>query len=126
MAREFVPFDEDVIEKELDDLEKASSSDLAKLDYCMRRYEKVSPKEDPSPAFVQSFEEGFLELRHKKGDYKGRLLYYMPKVPKGTEELVMLVVFRKEAQKTPQAAINLAEKRMNADIARRNMEEKNQ
>lgn len=126
MPREFVPFDEDEIEKELDALEKASISDLAKLDYCMRRYEQVNPKDDPSPAFIQSFDEGFLELRHKKGEYKGRLLYYVPRVPKGTEELVMLVVFRKETQKTPTAMISLAEKRMKADIARRKNEEEDQ
>ena len=124
MAREFVSFEEDAIEEELDALERASSSDLAKLDFCMRRYEQVSPKENPSPALVESFDEGFLELRHIKGDYKGRLLFYVPKVPKGTEELVMLVVFRKQTQKTPRAMIDLAEKRMKADMAKRNEEEK--
>ena len=126
MAREFVPFDEEVIEKELDALERASISDLAKLDFCIRRYEQVSAKENPSPALIETFDEGFLELRHIKGNYKGRLLFYMPKLPKGTEKLVMLVVFRKETQKTPPAMIDLAEKRMRADLAKRKLEEKNQ
>ena len=126
MPREFVPFDEAVIEKELDALEKASSSDLAKLDFCMRRYEMVSTKENPSPASIETFDEGFLEIRHIKGNYKGRLLFYISKLPKGTEELVMLVVFRKETQKTPQAMIDLAEKRMKADVAKRKMKEMNQ
>jgi phage-related protein len=124
MPREFVSFDDDAIEEELDALDKASSSDLAKLDFCMRRYEQVSPKENPSPALVESFDEGFLELRHIRGDYKGRLLFYVPKVPKGTEELVMLVVFRKQTQKTPQPVINLAEKRMKADVVKRYEKEK--
>ena len=125
MAREFVPFDEEVIDRELDALEKASSSDLAKLDFCMRRFEQVSPKENPSPALIESFDEGFLELRHIKGDYKGRMLFYMPKVPKGTEELVILVVFRKQTQKTPQDMVRLAERRMKADLAIRIEKEKN-
>ena len=91
----------------------------------MRRYEQVNHKENPSPAFIESFDAGFLELRHIKGNYKGRLLFYVPKAPKGTEELVMLVVFRKQTQKTPRAMIELAEKRMKVDMARRNDEEKN-
>jgi phage-related protein len=125
MPGKFVPFDEDEIEKELDALEKASSSDLAKLDFCIRRYEQVGAKENPSPALIESFNGGFLELRHMKGNYKGRLLFYMPKVPTGTEELVMLVVFRKETQRTPQAMIDLAKKRMKSDEDKRNKEEKN-
>jgi hypothetical protein len=83
MAREFGPFDETAIEDELDALEKASISDLAKLDFCMRRYEEVDPKENPSPALIRSFEKGFLELRHMKGDYKGRLLFYARKFSHG-------------------------------------------
>ena len=125
MAREFVPFDVETIDAELDALHKASKSDSSKLDFCIRRYQEASPKENPSPALIESFDEGFLELRHVKGDYKGRLLYYVPKLPKGTEELVMLVVFRKQTQKTPQATVDLAVKRMQADVAKRKEEKKN-
>ena len=65
-----------------------------------------------------------MELRHIKGDYKGRLLFYIPKFPKGTEEMVMLVVFRKQTQKTPQSIVKLAEKRMKADLTKRKQEER--
>ena len=119
MGREFVPFDEAVIEKEFEALERASVVDLAKLDFCMKRYEEVSPKENPSPAFIQTFADGFLELRHIKGDYKGRLLFYPATSPKETEDLVMLVVFRKQTQKTPAAVIELAVKRMRIDQEKR-------
>jgi phage-related protein len=119
MAREFVPFDENEIEKELDALKKSSISDLAKLDFCMSRYELVGANENPSPALIKPFDEGFLELRHFKGNFKGRLLFYLPK---GSEEMVMLVVFRKETQKTPMAKIDLAVKRMNVDIEKRKKE----
>jgi phage-related protein len=124
MTREFVPFDENVIDQEFEALRKSSSLDLAKLLFCIQRFEQVSPKDDPSPAFIQSFDAGFLELRHKKGEYKGRLLFYAPKAASGTEELVILVVFRKETQKTPNAMIKLAIKRMKQDLERRQTEEK--
>jgi phage-related protein len=125
MAREFVRFDQEVILAEIAALRKADKKDLAKLVYCIERYQDVSPKENPAPAMVESFDEGFLELRHENGAYKGRLLYYVPKVPTATEELVMLVVFRKQTWKTPKAMVNLAVKRMKADMERRKEEEKN-
>ena len=124
MPREFVPHDEPVIEAEADALKKAAKTDWSKLAYCIERYEEAGPKENPSPAMIEAFGEGFLELRHIKGDYKGRLLFYVPKSPKGTEDLVMLVVFRKQTQKTPQAMIDLAVRRMKADMERRKEEEK--
>jgi hypothetical protein len=106
MAREFVLFDENVIEKELGKLKESSKFDLAKLEFCTRYYQQLDPKKVPSPA-INSSDKGNLELRHKKGFYKARLLYCESKVPKGTEELVMLLVFRKDSQNTPKAMINL-------------------
>jgi phage-related protein len=72
---------------------------------------------------IESFDEGFKELRHEKGAYKERLLFYEPTVSQGTNKLVMLVVFRKQTQKTPKAEINKAKKRMAADIKHRKEEE---
>lgn len=119
MAREFVPFNEAVIDDEREALRKSSSVDLAKLDACMVRIEDTSPHENPSPAMIESFAEGFKELRHVKGDYKGRLLFYEPSIPKGTEDLVMLVVFRKQTQKTPRTVVRTAVERMNGDMRKR-------
>jgi phage-related protein len=119
MPREFVPFDVKVIDDEFDALRRSSSTDAAKLEFCINHFEEVSPKENPSPAMIESFGEGFKELRHEKGAYKGRLLFYEPNLPKGTEDLVMLVLFRKQTQKTPGAEIRKALRRMAQDIARR-------
>jgi phage-related protein len=123
VAREFVPFDGDAIDAEVEALKATSAIDWAKLAACIERYEEVSPRENPKPAMIESFEEGFLELRHFKGEYKGRLLFYVAKKPKGTEDLVMLVVFRKQTQKTPKATVALAVKRMKADMERRKQKE---
>lgn len=81
MARELVPFDEEEIDFEFEALRKSSSIDAAKLDFCIGRLEDVEPNENPSPAVVWTFAEGFKELRHKSGSYKGRLLYYEPSEP---------------------------------------------
>ena len=75
IGREFVPYDKEQIDAEFSALRTSSASDAAKLEFCIARYEELSPKENPSPAMIESFEEGFLELRHIKGDYKGRLLF---------------------------------------------------
>jgi len=126
VAREFVPFDEEEIDFEFEALRKSSSFDAAKLDFCIGRLEDVEPNENPSPAVVWTFAEGFKELRHKSGSYKGRLLYYEPSEPHlAKQELVILRVFRKSTQKTPKAEINKAIRRMNSDIQRRKNEEGN-
>jgi hypothetical protein len=62
--------------------------------------------------------------RHVKNDYAGRLLFYEPSgVTDGLQELVMLGVFRKEGQETPQRERKTAETRMKDDIDRRANEE---
>jgi phage-related protein len=126
VAREFVPYDEEQIDAEYAKLEASSERDAAKLDFVMERIEDTAPNENPSPAVVWTFEEGFKELRHMKGDYKGRLLFYEPTLPKGTEELVMLVIFRKQTQKTPKGEIAKAVKRMAADIEKRKQDDEKQ
>ena len=122
VSREFVPYDEAQIDAEFDALRISSPSDAAKLEFCIERCETVSPKENPSPAMIESFDEGFQELRHIRGSDKGRLLFYAPTLPRGTEEQVMLTVFRKQTQKTPKGTIEQAKRRMAADIERRKKE----
>lgn len=119
MGREFVPFDFDEIGKEFNLLDASSLRDAAKLDFCMKRIEQTSPKENPSPALVWTFADGLKELRHENANYKGRLLFYIPELPSGSQELVILHVFRKESQKTPRTAIKKALDRMKLDIAKR-------
>ncbi len=124
MSREFVPFDEEAIDREFAALGQASDRDFAKLAYCIQLYESLERGSNPNPAIIQSFESGILELRHFKGEYKGRLLFYVPELPKGTPELVMLVVFRKQTQKTPLQIVALAEQRMKLDRAARRAKDK--
>ena len=117
---EFVPFDQDQIDAEFEALERASASDAAKLEFCMELIEDTPAHENPKPALVRTFDEGFKELRHEKGIYKGRLLYYDPPMTAGeAQELVVLVVFRKQTQKTPNAIVNKAVSRMRLDLAKR-------
>jgi hypothetical protein len=51
-------FDQEVILAEIAALRKADKKDLAKLVYCIERYQDVRPKEKPAPAMVESFNEG--------------------------------------------------------------------
>ena len=116
MAREFVSFDEAVIDAEYADLAKSSSMDEAALLRCIERYETCG-RDDPSPALIKSFQEGFKEIRHIKGKYKGRMLFYeRPRVQGEKEILVELRVFRKETQETPLRERRIAEARMKAHI----------
>lgn len=115
MVRAFVPFDRRTIDRELDDLLRASAKDAAKLDFCVLRYQNVGFGENPSPAAIKQFKEGFLKLRHASGEYKGRLLFYVPNQPRGTSDLVILTVFRKETQKTPKEIVARAVQRMSKD-----------
>ena len=115
-----MPFDVEEIDVEFDALERSSPIDAAKLQFCMARLEDVNPNDNPSPAIVWTFDEGFKELRHKSGSYKGRLLFYEPKIPAGEADVfVMLRVFRKSTQKTPKSEIKKAIQRMNADRKKR-------
>jgi phage-related protein len=125
VPREYVPFDDEQIAQEFAQLDSSSPSDAAKLDFCMLRIEETLPHANPSPALVWTFKDGFKELRHIKGQYKGRLFFYEPNVPEGTQDLVMLVVFRKQSQKTPKTEIAKAMSRMIADLEARQKESEN-
>ncbi|CAN5638846.1 hypothetical protein BH11ARM2_BH11ARM2_25050 [soil metagenome] len=122
MPKKFVPFDKEVVLKELQNLARSGAKDAAKLDYCTERIEENGLERDNSPALVQYFDDGLIELRHNSGVYKGRMFFYMAEHPAGTEDLVVLRVFRKETPKTPQREISTAESRMKADRNRRKQE----
>jgi len=121
-VKKLVPFNKEIIDAEFASLRKSSAADVAKLLFCMQRFQTALQGENPSPALIKKFDDGLLELRHEKGQYKGRLLFYKASEPVGTEENVILVVFRKETQKTPTGVVEIALKRMRDDQLRRTQE----
>ncbi len=109
--REFVPFDEDTIRKELDEL---PARDAAKLISPMRHYEQCGMG-DPSPAQIDDYGYGLYRLRHIKPAYQGRLLFFAVARrhldPAGLERLVMLAVYKKQGQKAPGHILETAKRR---------------
>ncbi len=107
MQRAFLPFDEGTIQKELDEL---PSKDAAKLVALMNHYEQCGFG-NPSPAQVDDYGDGIYRLRHIKPAYQGRLLFFASIRSSGFEQLVMLVVYKKQGQKVPQHIVETARKR---------------
>ncbi|MGA2572023.1 MAG: type II toxin-antitoxin system RelE/ParE family toxin [Terracidiphilus sp.] len=107
MGREFVPFNEDTIRKELDGL---PPKDAAKLAALMDHYEHCGLG-NPSPAQVDDYGDGIYRLRHVKPAYQGRLLFFTSDRSSGFEELVMLAVYKKQGQKAPRHILEAAKKR---------------
>jgi phage-related protein len=107
MRREFIPFDEDAIQKELDEL---PPKDAAKLAALMSHYEQIG-FENPSPAQVDDYGDGIYRLRHIKPAYQGRLLFFASDSSSGFEELVILAIYKKQGQKAPLHVLETARKR---------------
>jgi hypothetical protein len=72
MIREFVPFHEETIRKELDEL---PPKDAAKLASLMGHYEQCGLG-NPSPVQIDDDGDGLYRLRHIKPAYQGRLLFF--------------------------------------------------
>lgn len=102
-----MPFDEDMIRKELDNL---SAADAAKLVDLMRRYETIGFG-NPAPARIDDYGEGLYRLRHIKPAYQGRLIFFTVDRIAGFERLIILAVYKKQSQKTPVAVIETAKRR---------------
>jgi phage-related protein len=107
MVREFVPFHEDTIRKELDEL---PPKDAAKLASLMEHYEHCG-WENPSPAQVDDYGDGLYRLRHIKPAYRGRLIFFAEDRSAGFERLVILAVYKKQGQKAPQHILDTAKRR---------------
>lgn len=107
MRREFVPFDESIIQKELDEL---PPRDAAKLAALMSHYEQCGLG-NPSPAQVDDYGGRIYRLRHIKPAYQGRLLFFASDRSSGFEELVILAVYKKQGQKAPMHILETAKKR---------------
>jgi hypothetical protein len=75
VRREFVPFDEDVIKGEFDDLPSNEADKLAAL---VAHYQLCS-RGNPAPAQIDDYGEGLLRLRHVKPAYQGRMIFLQRK-----------------------------------------------
>src|ERR1035441_3243590 len=107
MIREFIPFHEDTIRKELDEL---PSKDAAKLASLMDHYEQCGLG-NPSPAQVDDYGDGLYRLRHIKPAYQGRLLFFATDCSAEFGRLVILVVCKKQGQNALQHILETAKRR---------------
>ena len=107
MRRDFVPFDEEIIQKEFDAL---PATDAAKLGMLMDHYETVGLG-NPAPVQIDDYGDGLFRLRHIKSAYQGRLIYFTVDRSAGYERLVILTVYKKQSQKTPANLIETAKRR---------------
>lgn len=107
MRREFVPFDEQTIQKELDEL---PAKDADKLVALISHYE-VCGNENPMPVQVDSYGDGIYRLRHMKPAYQGRMLFFTSERTRDFERLVILAVYKKEGQRTPTIILDTAKRR---------------
>jgi phage-related protein len=114
MRREWVFYDREVIQGELDGL---SSKDAAKLTSLMDYYRTVGFA-NPSPAQVDDYGGGLYRLRHVKPAYQGRLIFFAAEKAAGIERLVVLTVYKKESQDVPKHVLDRARSRM-AEYRRR-------
>jgi len=107
VRREFDFFDDELIAREFDEL---TAKDAAILAVVMDRYQDVG-FDDPRPAKVQDYGEGIKCIRHIKGNYKGRALFYVGESISGYQKLWILTVYRKESQEVPQHVLDRAKAR---------------
>jgi len=116
VRREFEPFDQEVIEAELEAL---PPKDAAKLVALMTHYEQ-SGFRNPSPAQIDDYGDGIFRLRHLKPAYSGRLLFFCVDRVQGAERLIILLVYKKEGQKVPLRLLGKAKERMKQWEQKRN------
>ena len=60
---------------------------------------------------IDGYGDGIYRLRHVKPAYAGRLLYFVVDRRAGYERLIILLVYKKEGQKTPAHVVETARRR---------------
>lgn len=108
MVREFTFFSFDVIESELQSLQ---DRDRAKLISVMEHYEQAGFG-TPYPADIADYGNEIKRIKHSKNAYQGRALFFVSESREGYQKLVVLTVFKKEANKVPNHVIERARQRM--------------
>ena len=107
VKREFIPFDEEIIRRELYAL---PDGDRAKLEALIEHYEAVGFG-NPAPAQVDDYGAGLYRLRHIKPAYQGRLIFFVVDRTKGFERFVIVTVYKKQSKRTPLGVIETAKRR---------------
>jgi len=108
MQRKFIPFDEQIIRKELDSL---PDRDAAKLVAVMEHYEQCG-RGNPAPAQIDEYPGGIMRIRHAKSAYQGRAVYFsVERGEGGIERLIVLTVYKKEGTKVPASVLTTAQRR---------------
>jgi len=107
MTREWIFYNQKVIQAELDDL---PAKDAAKLTSLMGHY-RTAGLNNPAPALIDDYGGGIKRLRHVKPAYQGRLIFFAVDRTEGFERLVVLTVYKKEGQDIPQNVIDRAKAR---------------
>lgn len=85
-------------------------NDAAKLGTLMEHYQTVGHG-NPSPVQIDDYGNGLYRLRHIKPSYQGRLIFLAVDRAAGFERLVILVIYKKQGQKTPADVIETAKRR---------------
>lgn len=107
MRREWLFFDHEVIQAELDAI---PAKDAAKLLSLMEHY-RLAGSKNPSPAKVDDYGDGIKRLRHIKPAYKGRVLFFVVERDAGVERLIVVTVYKKESHKVPHQILDRAKHR---------------
>ena len=96
-----------MIDREVDAL---PAKDAAKLLTLIDHYEACGLG-DPTPVQIDGYGDGIYRLRHVKPAYAGRLLFFPVDRRAGYERLIVLLVYKKEGQKTPLHVLEMARRR---------------
>jgi phage-related protein len=115
VRREWAYFDFATIVAEFGSL---PAKDRAKLMALLEHFRTVGAG-NPSPAQIDDYGGGLHRLRHVKSAYQGRALFFVVERTFGFERLIVLTVYKKESQETPDHVLARAWARM-AEYLRRN------
>jgi len=114
-VRKFIPFDQDMIFREMEDL---PDQDFAALKYAMGRFAQNTAGEILPPAMTQdqhkygSKYKSIFKIRHRSGSHQGRAFFYFGDVLNNVEPLYVLLVYKKETDEAPRHLVEAAYQRM--------------
>jgi hypothetical protein len=114
-VRKFIPFDQDAIFKEMDDLPE---DDFIALKHAMGKYAQSDSGAILPPAMVEDQHKygakykPIFKVRHRNGDHQGRAFFYFGAKLNDTEPLFVLLVYKKEKDEAPRHLVEAAYQRM--------------
>lgn len=114
-VRKFIPYDQDAIRKEMENLPE---SDFIALKYAMGKYAQSAGDEILPPAAVEDQHRygakyrPVFKVRHRSGSHQGRAFFYFGAKTEGVEPMVVLLVYKKEKDEAPRHLVEAAYQRM--------------